>query len=85
MAVVASAAARGGAIPLLACAETRVLAFAHPELGFASAFAWVLRCFIAKKCPSRRAALCKNVLTSTFRIVFVGVFLFVVVGLRLGL
>ena len=38
-----------------------------------------LRCFMAKKWPSRRAALCKNVLSSAFRIVFFGVFLCVCV------
>ena len=54
----------GGAIPLLACAETRVLALTSPviELWF---------CFRI----SCRAALCKNVLTSTLRIVVFGVFL----------
>ena len=48
--------------------------FAHPQLNFASAFASVFAVFYSKKdqkkCPSSRAALCKNVLTSAFRIFF---------------
>ena len=71
LAAVASAAVRGGAIPLLACAETRVLALTSPviELWF---------CFRI----SCRAALCKNVLTSTFCIVVFGVFLCVCIILH---
>ena len=70
LAVVASAAA--GVVRFLCWHVLKLESwhFAHPELNFASAFASVLRCFIAKTCPSRRAALCKNVLTSAFRIFF---------------
>ena len=50
LAVVASAAARGGAIPLLACAETlEFWHFAHPELNFASAFASFFAVFYSRK------------------------------------
>ena len=41
----ASAAARGGAISVLPCAETRVLALCSPGIEFTHRF---LRCFLAK-------------------------------------
>ena len=46
----ASAAAPGGAISLLACAETQVLALCSPEIELALCFRiGFLRCFLAKK------------------------------------
>ena len=44
--------------------------FVRPQLNFALLSHRFLRCFIAKKCAARRAALIKNMLSSAFRIVF---------------
>ena len=58
LAVVAFAAALGGAIPLLACAETRVLALCSPGLNFASAFASVFAVFYTGCTVQKRVDLC---------------------------
>ena len=72
----ASAAVRGVSISWLACAETRVLALCSPEIELEfSVCIGYLRCFLAKKCNNRRAALSKIMLSCPFRIVFFGVFL----------
>ena len=79
----ASAAAWGGAISWLACAEARVLALCSPEteLGFCFRIG-ICGVFEQKKRRNRRAALSKNMLSSPFRIVFFGVFL--CVAFRIG-
>ena len=70
LAALASAAARGDAISLLACAETRVWHFAHPELNLRCVFASVFAVFSSRNCDSRRATLYKKMLRSPFRVVF---------------
>ena len=55
---------------LLACAETRVLALFSPAIELCFCFRIGAVFYTAKKCASRRAARCKNMLSSAFRIVF---------------
>ena len=76
LAALPSAAARGVAISLLACAETRVVALCSPGIEFAFCFRiGFCGCSLTKKCASRRAALHKKMPSFPFRIVFSGVFL----------
>ena len=75
MAARASAAAWGGAISWLACAETRVLALwpLDKKIGFLFSHRY-LRYFLQKKARIWHTALSNNMLASSFRIVFFGVF-----------
>ena len=71
----ASAAAWGGAISWLACAETRVLALWPLDKKFGFLFSHrYLRYFLQKKARIWHTALSNNMLASSFRIVFFGVF-----------